>query len=207
MVRAAPADACATANKMLTTSDSGTCASISHPTQPKSQVKVRGNWHCAQLCGQTRPLPWGWGQKSSQWVTPPLDGVPPLVSTHLPPHPVTQGPTRSATFGIGTCCGRGPHRHAGTARQGVRASQKQLLASTISLFLPSPPSGCMANAPVGILKGGVPIVVQRKQIRLGTMRLWVRSLASISGLRIRRCHELSCRLKTWLGSGVAVAVA
>ena len=30
-------------------------------------------------------------------------------------------------------------------------------------------------------------MVQRKQIRLGTMRLQVRFLASLSGLRIRRC--------------------
>ena len=39
-------------------------------------------------------------------------------------------------------------------------------------------------------KKGVPIVAQRKQIRRGTTRLWVRSLALLSGLRIRRCHEL-----------------
>ena len=38
------------------------------------------------------------------------------------------------------------------------------------------------------------------------MRLQVRSLASHSGLRIRRCHELWWRLETWLGSGVAVAL-
>ena len=30
---------------------------------------------------------------------------------------------------------------------------------------------------------GVPVLVQGKQIRLGTMRLWVRSLALLSGLR------------------------
>ena len=53
---------------------------------------------------------------------------------------------------------------------------------------------------------GVPIVVQRKQIQLGTMRLQVRSLALLSGLRIRHCHELSCRLQTQVGFGVAVAV-
>ena len=52
----------------------------------------------------------------------------------------------------------------------------------------------------------VPIVAQWKQIQLGTMRLQVRSLASISGLRIRRCQELWCRSQTWLGSGIAVAV-
>ena len=53
---------------------------------------------------------------------------------------------------------------------------------------------------------GVPIVAQQKQIRLGTMRFRVQSLASLSGLRIRRCHELWCRLQTWLRSGVAVNV-
>ena len=40
---------------------------------------------------------------------------------------------------------------------------------------------------------GVPIVVQGKQIQLGTMRLWVQSLALFSKLRIKRCHELSRR--------------
>ena len=49
------------------------------------------------------------------------------------------------------------------------------------------------------------MVAQRKQIRLGTMRLWVRSLALFRGLGIRRCHELWCRSQTWLGSHVAVA--
>ena len=34
----------------------------------------------------------------------------------------------------------------------------------------------------------------------------VQSLALLSGLRIRYCHELWCRLQTWLGSGIAVAV-
>ena len=38
------------------------------------------------------------------------------------------------------------------------------------------------------------------------MRTQVRSLASISGLRIRHCGELWCRSKTWLGSDVALAV-
>ena len=49
-------------------------------------------------------------------------------------------------------------------------------------------------------------MAQRKRIRLGSMRLWVQSLASLSGLRIWRCHELWCRLQTRLGSGIAVAV-
>ena len=37
------------------------------------------------------------------------------------------------------------------------------------------------------------------------MRMQVRSLAWLSGLRIWRCHEMWCGLHTWLGSGVAVA--
>ena len=40
---------------------------------------------------------------------------------------------------------------------------------------------------------GVSTVVQWKQIRLGTMRLQVRSLASLSGLRIQPCCGLWCR--------------
>ena len=35
----------------------------------------------------------------------------------------------------------------------------------------------------------------------------VRSLASLSGLRIQCCQELRCRSQTWLESGIAVAVA
>ena len=38
------------------------------------------------------------------------------------------------------------------------------------------------------------------------MRMWVHYLVSLSGLRIRCCHELWCRLQTRLGSGVARAV-
>ena len=55
------------------------------------------------------------------------------------------------------------------------------------------------------VKEGVPIMVQRKQ--------WIRNhevAGSIPGLaqwvRIQCCYELWCRLQTWLGSGVAVAV-
>jgi len=40
-------------------------------------------------------------------------------------------------------------------------------------------------------------VAQRKRIQLGTMRLQVRSLASLSGLRIWRCHELWCSSQLW----------
>lgn len=34
----------------------------------------------------------------------------------------------------------------------------------------------------------------------------VQSLTSFTGLRIQRCWELCCRLQTWLGSSIAVAV-
>ena len=49
----------------------------------------------------------------------------------------------------------------------------------------------------------LPVVVQWKQIQLGTMQ--VQSLALPSGLRIRCCRELWCSSQTQLGSGVAVA--
>ena len=39
-------------------------------------------------------------------------------------------------------------------------------------------------------------MAQRKQIQLGTKRLQVQSLASLSDLRIRRCRELWCGLQT-----------
>ena len=51
---------------------------------------------------------------------------------------------------------------------------------------------------------GVPIVVQWKRIQLVSLRMWIRSLASISGLRIQRCSELWCRSKMRLGSGIVL---
>ena len=50
-------------------------------------------------------------------------------------------------------------------------------------------------------------MAQKKQIQLGTIMLWVQSLALLSGLRIRCCSEVCCRLQMQLGSGIAVAVA
>ena len=50
-------------------------------------------------------------------------------------------------------------------------------------------------------------MAQWKQIWLASMRMQVRTLASLSGLRIQSCSELWYRLKACLGSGVAVAVA
>ena len=53
---------------------------------------------------------------------------------------------------------------------------------------------------------GVPIVAKWKWIWLQTMRLWVRSLAPISGLSIWHCLELWGTSQMRLGSHVAVAV-
>ena len=53
---------------------------------------------------------------------------------------------------------------------------------------------------------GVPIVAQQYQAQLASTRMQVRSLASLSGLRIQRCYELWCRSQMQLRSGVAVAV-
>ena len=52
-----------------------------------------------------------------------------------------------------------------------------------------------------------PLWLSGEQIRLGTMRLRVRSLASLIGLRIRHCCELWCRSQMRLRSRVAVALA
>lgn len=54
---------------------------------------------------------------------------------------------------------------------------------------------------------GVPVVAQWRRIRLVTVRLWVQSLASLSGLGIRHCYELRCRLWTQLCSVLLAAVA
>ena len=48
-------------------------------------------------------------------------------------------------------------------------------------------------------------MVQRKQMRLGTMRLWIQSLALLSGLRIWHCCKLWDRSQTWLRSCVVWA--
>ena len=50
-------------------------------------------------------------------------------------------------------------------------------------------------------------MVQQKRIRLGTIRLQVRSLALLSGLRIWCCHVLWCRFQMQLRSQVAIHVA
>ena len=45
------------------------------------------------------------------------------------------------------------------------------------------------------------------RIQPGSLRMWVCSLALLSGLRILHYRELWCKSKMLLGSGVAVAVA
>ena len=50
-------------------------------------------------------------------------------------------------------------------------------------------------------------MAQWKRIRLGNIWLQVWSLASLSGLRTRHCHEQWYRSQTCLGSCIAVAVA
>ena len=46
-----------------------------------------------------------------------------------------------------------------------------------------------------------------KGSQLASMRTRVRSLTSLSGLRVLHCHELWCGLQTQLGSHIAVALA
>ena len=59
---------------------------------------------------------------------------------------------------------------------------------------------------IGKINDIIPVVVQWKLIQLGPVRLRIRSLALLSGLRIRRCRELWCRSQMQLGSCVAVAL-
>ena len=56
-------------------------------------------------------------------------------------------------------------------------------------------------------KSGVPVAAQWKRNWLASMRMQVRSLALLSGLRIHHCCELWCRSQTRLRSHIAVAVA
>ena len=53
----------------------------------------------------------------------------------------------------------------------------------------------------------VPFVEQWKQIQQVSMRIWIQSLALLSGLGIQLCCELWCSLQTQLGFGIAVAGA
>ena len=56
-------------------------------------------------------------------------------------------------------------------------------------------------------KQGVPIVAQWVKNLTSIHKIWVRSLASPSGLRIQCCRKLWYRSQVQCRSGVAVAVA
>ena len=68
-------------------------------------------------------------------------------------------------------------------------------------------TGLYANNHSNVIDKESLLWFSRLRTQLVAMRMQDRSLASLCGLRIRRCHELWCRSQTWLGSGVAVAVA
>ena len=49
-------------------------------------------------------------------------------------------------------------------------------------------------------------MAQWKRTRLASLRTNVLSLAFLSGFKDLACHELWCKLQTWLGSDIAMAV-
>ena len=53
---------------------------------------------------------------------------------------------------------------------------------------------------------GILVVAQWQRTQLGSVKVQVRSLTSLSRLRIWCFRELWCRSQTWLASGIAVAV-
>ena len=80
--------------------------------------------------------------------------------------------------------------------------------TTVRAAAPPRSKGGQKTAPsIKMPTDGVPVVVSKLRTQLVSMRMWVRALASVSGLRIRHCHKLKCRSRAWLRSGVAVAVA
>ena len=84
---------------------------------------------------------------------------------------------------------------------------KTMNLSLTSLFLSYHITKSILVTSIFKKKNGIPIMVQQKWIWLGTMRFRVQFLASLGGLRIRRCREVWCRSQMRLGSHVAVAVA
>ena len=55
--------------------------------------------------------------------------------------------------------------------------------------------------------GRVPIVAWQVKNLTVSVRMWVQSLASNSGLRTQHCCKLQHRSQMYFGSGIAVAVA
>ena len=73
------------------------------------------------------------------------------------------------------------------------------------LFLLSAQVCCESKSALkNILKNNVPVMAQRKQIWLGTVRFRVWSLASLSGLRIWHCREGSCGVGCRCGSDLVL---
>ena len=81
----------------------------------------------------------------------------------------------------------------GSGQKPLSPSQLSSLLSHIQ-SIPNPLGSTFTMYP----ETGVPTMVHRKRIRLGTL---------LSGLGTRHCRELWCRLQTRLGSHVAVAMA
>ena len=92
-----------------------------------------------------------------------------------------------------------------TVTNGVIPSQSSVWIKGPRLRITQPDAAQVSD--VHTHPTGVPIVAQQKPIQLGTMRLWARSPASLSGLRMQRCREQWCRSQAHLGSGIAVAMA
>ena len=91
-------------------------------------------------------------------------------------------------------------------RSGIAVAVAVAVVSSYSSD-PTPSSGTSYAAGAAVKrKERVPTAAQWKWIWLVTMRLQVRSLDLLSGLRIQSCHEPRCRSQTWLRSCVAVAV-
>ena len=66
---------------------------------------------------------------------------------------------------------------------------------------------CSEASEIKILMLGLPIVAQHVKNLTSILKDAGSIPGLLSGLRIRHCRELRCRLQTWLRSHVAVAVA
>ena len=90
-------------------------------------------------------------------------------------------------------------------RPGIKPASSWILVRFVSAATRGTPSKVILKSPCALSIGknpskkmdvGVPVVAQQNRIWLGTMRLQVWSLSSLSGLRIWHCCELWCRSQT-----------
>ena len=51
------------------------------------------------------------------------------------------------------------------------------------------------------------LISDKLEFKILSIRLWVQSLVSLSGLGICHYHEMWCNSQMWLGSGITVALA